>query len=1446
MVGMSRTSRLTGFILVGASAAYSPFSGIEELSPRRLVDFCDPEAKAGIRHCHYSFQKRTEDGGDVKLHWTAKADPDRILSLDTEAAHGVRLLRCTPSSLELVLPESHARHAVRGHFVVGSYFVHNCEHLFNVKDHSDGSVEHRDLYHIVTKVKNVQWHDSEKKSAASRYAHVKLWTRELPSLAHMLPSLSFEFEYVPHEAREVVKWPKTRTAIVDDAHERKRVASGKELAEANARRLDKASGVGWSWDGGEPQHGGSNVIHDDINGLLDFTQKRVANFGWNWDFRLNSSKEASFNYTAPGTGCYVMFKKPYVKAHAGIYLKFRATMPLDGDPGESDEFFDDSKWPTTSTTSASPDDDSSEKKKDVSPDDFMAMWEPHVQWTAKIPGHGVLQARMIAQMLSRGDIMQNPLSFIQLPIFEDLRNTKWFGTMNFALGHMPVSISPGFQFKAKFFHTGIMRGTINLGVITHAKFEPRLDFDSHHGLRADLKLDTKDTTFWPPNWMVSTGHFAMGLALEPSFWLKGWFLKHQQDDTKIALDLRPYLNVSITRHGHKRIPGEERKEVIVYPFRITGLDSKKFTHKYVVQVEGDAGFQRTLKTKPAMNWGMVEYHDSAADFTFGLMREKELLTKRFAITLIEVVETEDQLHPKEIGRSPSVQVLCHSLLNGVCHPSPEVEIPWKDSKIKLYVHIVWQDNPLPWFSQRLRGVSASFPGVIIDEEYEEAKDSSGKFKDMSLVLVHDSIRYPVPVVPVKTEHSSARFRGESIIEFGPTFLSTWRPTCSSQEWCDPMIELWIGDKHVSSAAIPEIPWNSHSRMSGTYKKADVNVGHNEVPVSVSMKPLSSSSESTNGGRKIAVIRMMFSVANPSMWNRFVAPYKMIEVNLGKSYTLRWSCASKAQRKFSVRLMERLSPSEASHQEDLHLMTMVGKGTPFTEVNGTAKDLHIQPMESKFNEYAINVFEYKITLDEQRFKANDEIVAALQWVDVAGITHKMNSNPIVILPASAPVSWDSTETGRGEAADEALEDMLPMEGLDTDRRLKGLADLNKDGIPDEREYTGSDKMVMQEKVRAPECAKQDLNFGIGAGLLIRGRVAHLALPMEVPQLDLFADEPAVALPWKNIVSWNSNEKDFKDLLPELLCRGGACESTVPGCSEAGHSEKKYWPELHIHWNKAFTFDQSEDRKIREAWETIRKIMAYGFAVLPEAINIVTHAANGSHTPLFNASSWHNPLLDNREQGPHRHNVQSGEVACEGHNFDSQTCGSIGCCMFSSADEKCHSAVGPGPCYKEEPPVPQSSNVGLKLPATPQSPTASLGRRLRSSGDEHKATVTFNEGLSYRLDRRLMDEMLRRGLFNFDDHDNNDLNHPIHGLRIQSYEITDGNAREGKFEEADLREASKTTKALNFASSVQGGILFSAIGSAAVLGVVALQRYRNRNYEPVTSQGMQMSTEEDAIE
>merc|ERR1719392_183127 len=104
------------------------------------------------------------------MGWKMHADPDSILSLDTEAEAGCKLADCAPGELELELPESHAHHAAVGKVIVASRFAHRCEHLLG-----------QHMYHRVVSVKRHEWRHG---ADGARTAHVHLATEELPSFSH--------------------------------------------------------------------------------------------------------------------------------------------------------------------------------------------------------------------------------------------------------------------------------------------------------------------------------------------------------------------------------------------------------------------------------------------------------------------------------------------------------------------------------------------------------------------------------------------------------------------------------------------------------------------------------------------------------------------------------------------------------------------------------------------------------------------------------------------------------------------------------------------------------------------------------------------------------------------------------------------------------------------------------------------------------------------------------------------------------------------------------------------------------------------------------------------------------------------------------------------------------------------------------------------------------------
>merc|ERR1719162_1662382 len=361
--------------------------------------------------------------------------------------------------------------------------------------------------------------------------------------------MQYEFHYTPVEAEDESEFPERRTN--DDEYH-----NGKWRDDLSARRLNEQdltpetfnandfaapsdnfhgynnpnSDVKYRVDGGHPSFGGETVTTDDVKSLLNFQPKKVANFGWNWNFQLNASQDISFNYSVPGSKLYVMIQRPFIKAHSKLQIKFRSYMPNEN---AEDTFFTDNTWVSLS------------KHTSDSSSSVFEQWEPRVKWEISMNGHGSLKGGLLAQMNAQQSISSNPLELIQIPVLQQFWKPKWFGTLDFVLGNLPVSVTPGIQFKAKFFHYGSFRGSMAVGLHSHPKYNPKLQFDSFTGMRVDLHTQLKETTITPPNWMVSTSHFECGIALEPTIWIKGHMGSTVQN-TRFAAALRPYFNMTIT------------------------------------------------------------------------------------------------------------------------------------------------------------------------------------------------------------------------------------------------------------------------------------------------------------------------------------------------------------------------------------------------------------------------------------------------------------------------------------------------------------------------------------------------------------------------------------------------------------------------------------------------------------------------------------------------------------------------------------------------------------------------------------------------------------------------------------------------------------------------------------------------------------------------------------
>jgi len=200
------------------------------------------------------------------------------------------------------------------------------------------------------------------------------------------------------------------------------------------------------------------------------------------------------------------------------------------------------------------------------------------------------------------------------------------------------------------------------------------------------------------------------------------------------------------------------------------------------------------------------------------------------------------------------------------------------------------------------------------------------------------------------------------------------------------------------------------------------------------------------------------------------------------------------------------------------------------------------------------------------------------------------------------------------------------------------------------------------------------------------------------------------------------------------------------------------------------------------------LAYTFAVMPEAIQILMHYTN--HTKFPNVLTPISPTTAHRRRYQQYHNVMTGDDACENRGYTTLQCSTVGCCQWDGA---CHSAVGTGPCYTNAAihssftlaptagpagtptvapvvvaPTPAATVTVAPVTAAPVAPPVvggptvapgpvitplTGGRRLKDDENDetqtearvHSITVQFKEGLRYKMDRILMDQMRKEGLF-----------------------------------------------------------------------------------------------------
>lgn len=926
-------------LFVLADTSFVPFAGVEELKPHRIHEHCDESTigEDGYRWCSRSFRKRLEDGADVELSWSMHVNPDSILSLDTEAEHGVRMVRCSPGQLEMDVPQTHLQHLEVGKFIVGSRYVHGCDHMNG-----------QSLFHKIAKV-----HSKRLSDGAGRMYRFQLAAQNLPHMGHVARHVSFNFSYMPIEAREThKKYPERRTFSDLPPHDRR-------LFE-----FPKIPGFTPPTSGNFAGQGQTSGSVKTQNGIVNFSPQQVSNFGWNWDFNLNNSQEPSFTIDQPDTKGQFVLKNPYIQAHAGCFLNF--TSQYVG---------------------------------------FMK--PPHVKWQAGLRGHGIVQGRLEAAMNSTrsadleassyklpAEVLEN---FPFLRLLAKFDKVKWFAPMEHGVGNLPAKITPGFQFQVEFYHKGPFSGFLSFGGSTHGIMEPVLHYDSEKGFDQTLKGLLRDTDVWPPMYKVFTEAFEMGVKCQPRLWIRGDFAGFE--NAEACFHINVFQNVTVYHDGAAHFDVDANKALVIYPFRVVGPATVDFDTRYKVQI---SCLGKEVVSDAAISWGEVEFHDPVSKFIFGNATDAEVMNAVVKVTLIQVHGSEPTSPVTTMG-SCTFSITSWTK-QGLTDPDPRwcnIQNDAGTSVGNVQVYVVHKAKPEVYLASRIKGIGMSFPRITLQpaaicSTFPQLPANC----PLALHLTMGNRRYSAGIQ--KTFSCSETtlpldVEGKNAIDFYPSFVDAWTQCAPTMEFCiSPALELVCGGVSLGKASLPSfgVPQTPQPNFLGALIGAQTTTPAPTAeqtlqPPQVTLTP------------PTATIQFKVAETPPTSSNMFLQPAMGSEVGMMSQTTFIWTLADTPPNEVkSFDLVPLLMVEESSQLlqgQELHNLRKVADKY-LLPVASAKETITVKCEQRSVGSIAAETlpctFAAALGFNTPTFSTGEMVVLLVQWSD-GGLTHKIFSPAVQI-------------------------------------------------------------------------------------------------------------------------------------------------------------------------------------------------------------------------------------------------------------------------------------------------------------------------------------------------------------------------------------------------------------------------------------------------------------------
>mmetsp|Transcript_24394 Transcript_24394/g.44184 ORF Transcript_24394/g.44184 Transcript_24394/m.44184 type:complete len:1352 (-) Transcript_24394:235-4290(-) len=1146
-------ARILSLLLLGSCQAdFLPFAGVEELKPARLHPFCEPATeKDGHRWCTRSIVKTLEDGGDVRMDWKMHVNPDNILSLDTEAEHGVRVTKCVPGELEVEIPESHEGHMEAGKFIVGSSAVHGCGHLTK-----------KNMYHVVKQVKGKRKQFGQQTRKVSRF---HLATETLPHMAHLARHISFNFSYMPVEARDIRRFPEMRTDFGQKERQKKKEAAAQAKKQAEERRLgfslsDLLGGSATPTTGTIDSGGSSTGGVETSNDVVNLSPKQVSNFGWNFDFNVNTTETPTFTIDQPGTKGSIVIRHPFVKAHAGCFLNFTSNFE--------------------SVLSA-----------------------PHVQWRAGFKGHGTVEGRVEAAMNSTQSIDSDPATYDvpasvlkQIPFLRLLQNFDepvWFDSINQSVGNVPLSIEPGFQFQLSIYHKGPFSGYLAFGGSTHGTIEPTLHFDSTEGFWTTFDGDLQDTDVWPPMWMVFTEAFEMGIRAEPIVLIKGDFLGF--NDAEAAIQIVPYTNITVQRDGTLNFSADQEKELIAYPVRVMGIETLSFTNKYVVKISANGN---EVMSAAAINWGDVEYHDAVETYNLGAYTDTDATSLMIEVTLYEVTSTGGNT---TLGTG---SFTCSSFEEGACSPSPafvNIVNALNAPVAVVELAVAHVEMPANYYGDKIKGIGINFPTISVNNvnlaTAFPSLAATVNSDPMRIHLIHSGRTF-ISEVTGDISGTTSNLLGTALINLYPAFLETWGSCAAGLTKCEnPTIELWSGATMLANGTVP--PFGSLVESSGSSNLLAGVLGVTtttttgvvtDVNKTLPMVSLYAAGSTTS---IIATVTMNVRILSPAQSSLFMSPALGAQIPLQQTTEFMWTIVdadSTQTYSFTLTPMQIQTNTSVLSTDTAGYRAINDKY--LVPVASATQTISAQCQQRAMGNISASqmpcTFVKELMFNSPTFSVGDQMVILTQWTNATdGLVHALYSPPFEIV-AAGTTSASTTLTGGRRLQESAQPLSGPARWL-TEATTVPASEFSTNANVDDSD---------------PNCAQKALKFNVGQGVMMRAEILSVGVPKDFPTYAGTAstDDPLYSTPWKSL-GGAQPESDLNDMLPDEVCDAGMCSSMLPGCRQASFKQL-HFPQLIFNFSRDYFYNET----MGGVSPMVQKAMAWAFSSMPEAVTVMLEKVN----------------------------------------------------------------------------------------------------------------------------------------------------------------------------------------------------------------------------------------------